>query len=41
MNPREVNFRTMAEPTSPRWPATKILADLLLKMEESGEKSRR
>lgn len=28
VKPRWVSFRTRAEPTRPRWPATKILADL-------------
>lgn len=33
MKPRERSLRTMAEPTKPRWPATKILADLSAKKE--------
>lgn len=27
MNPRVLSFRTMADPTRPRWPATKTFAD--------------
>lgn len=33
MKPREWSLRTMAEPTRPRWPATKIFADLSEKKE--------
>lgn len=40
MKPRERSFRTMAEPTRPRWPATKILADFSERKEhESVEKT--
>ena len=34
MKPRAWSLRTMAEPTRPRWPATKILADLSERKED-------
>ena len=42
VKPMDWSLRTMAEPTRPRWPATKILADLLEKKEsvEKGKKKK-